>query len=114
MTLPKRDKRKKNGSNIRYTGFYSADTDYINREKGKARKLRDTSWWKKKCKAGICHYCKKNVPAEELTMDHVIPISRGGVSERFNIVPACKECNNKKKYLLPVEWAEYLETLKKG
>jgi 5-methylcytosine-specific restriction protein A len=26
-------------------------------------------------------------------------------------VPACKDCNNKKKYLLPIEWEEYLKTL---
>jgi 5-methylcytosine-specific restriction enzyme A len=26
-------------------------------------------------------------------------------------VPACKECNNKKKYLIPVEWEEYLRSL---
>ena len=50
----------------------------------------------------------------ELTMDHVIPVSRGGTSERFNIVPCCKECNSKKKNLLPAEWDEYLEKLKKG
>jgi 5-methylcytosine-specific restriction endonuclease McrA len=44
-------------------------------------------------------------------MDHVVPISRGGKSKKGNIVPACKECNNKKKYLLPVEWNAYLERL---
>ena len=46
-------------------------------------------------------------------MDHKIPLSRGGTSDRINIVPACKECNTKKKYLLPWEWEEYLKTLKK-
>ena len=45
-------------------------------------------------------------------MDHKIPLSRGGTSDRINIVPACKECNNKKKYLLPWEWEEYLKSLK--
>jgi len=44
-------------------------------------------------------------------MDHIIPLSRGGTSERFNIVPACKECNNRKKYLLPTEWDEYLNSI---
>lgn len=41
-------------------------------------------------------------------MDHVVPIVRGGKSSRGNIVPACKECNSRKKYLLPMEWDEYL------
>jgi len=46
-------------------------------------------------------------------MDHLIPVIRGGKSVPRNLVPACKECNNKKKYLLPAEWEEYLESLKK-
>jgi 5-methylcytosine-specific restriction protein A len=29
-------------------------------------------------------------------MDHLIPIARGGKSERRNVVPSCKECNTKK------------------
>jgi 5-methylcytosine-specific restriction endonuclease McrA len=44
-------------------------------------------------------------------MDHVVPLIRGGRSSRGNVVPACKECNNKKKSLLPVEWGEYLHRL---
>ena len=36
-------------------------------------------------------------------MDHVVPVSRGGKSTKGNIVPCCKECNNAKKYLTPVE-----------
>ncbi len=50
----------------------------------------------------------------DLTMDHLIPLSRGGKSKKGNLVPACKECNNKKKYLLPLEWEEYLDTLRSG
>lgn len=84
----------------------------ITHEKNKARDLRHTSWWRKKIASGVCHYCGKKHKPEELTMDHVIPLSRGGISERMNIVPACKECNNRKKYLLPSEWEEYLEKIK--
>ncbi len=47
-------------------------------------------------------------------MDHIVPIIRGGRSVRSNVVPACRECNAKKKYLLPVEWEEYLERLRSG
>ena len=36
-------------------------------------------------------------------MDHLIPLVRGGKSTKGNIVPACKDCNNKKKYALPWE-----------
>jgi 5-methylcytosine-specific restriction protein A len=86
----------------------------IKREKEKARQMRKSSWWMRKVQQGECHYCHRRVGKANLTMDHVLPLSRGGKSKKGNIVPACKECNNKKKYLLPVEWAEYLETLTKG
>jgi hypothetical protein len=29
------------------------------------------------------------------------------------VVPCCKECNNRKKYLLPMEWEEYLNQFKR-
>jgi 5-methylcytosine-specific restriction protein A len=83
----------------------------IRREKEKARRLRHSGWWMRKVQKGVCHYCHHKVGREHLTMDHVLPLSRGGKSKKGNIVPACKECNNKKKYLLPVEWEEYLQSL---
>jgi 5-methylcytosine-specific restriction endonuclease McrA len=49
---------------------------------------------------------------KELTLDHIVPIIRGGKSTRGNCVPSCKECNNRKKHLLPIEWEEYLQRLK--
>jgi 5-methylcytosine-specific restriction endonuclease McrA len=83
----------------------------IRREKEKARSLRKSAWWMRKIQKGVCHYCNSKVGKASLTMDHVVPLSRGGKSRKGNIVPACKECNNKKKYLLPIEWEEYLKAL---
>ncbi|MBU2430563.1 MAG: HNH endonuclease, partial [Proteobacteria bacterium] len=72
------------------------------------RKLRATQWWKRKRSSGICHYCQNSFLPKELTMDHIVPLARGGKSEKFNVVPCCKECNTKKKQMLPVEWDEYM------
>ena len=83
----------------------------IKKEKEKARHLRQSAWWMRKTSTGQCHYCGEKVARENLTMDHVVPLSRGGKSTKGNLVPACKECNNKKKYLLPVEWHEYLQSI---
>ena len=44
-------------------------------------------------------------------MDHIVPLIRGGKSTRGNIVPACKECNSRKKYLLPIEWDQYVQRI---
>ena len=79
------------------------DKQHISREKVKARELRKSQWWKNEIAGGICHYCEKKFKSNYLTMDHVVPISRGGKSTKGNIVPCCKKCNNKKKYMTPVD-----------
>jgi 5-methylcytosine-specific restriction endonuclease McrA len=61
---------------------------------------------------GTCHYCGRATPPRELTMDHIVPISRGGRTTKGNVVPCCKECNNAKKQLLAMEWEHYLMQLK--
>ncbi len=80
----------------------------IRRERGKARDLRKTRWWQRKTASGICYYCDQKVAHHELTMDHLVPLSRGGRSTKDNLVPCCKSCNTKKKTMLPVEWQEYV------
>jgi 5-methylcytosine-specific restriction enzyme A len=89
------------------------DETVIRREREKARILRRQGWWQQRISRGECHYCEKKVPPKELTLDHIVPLARGGRSTKGNCVPACKECNNQKKHLLPVEWDAYLERLQK-
>jgi 5-methylcytosine-specific restriction endonuclease McrA len=48
-------------------------------------------------------------PPRELTMDHIVPVSRGGRTTKGNVVACCKECNNAKKQLLPMEWEDHLQ-----
>ena len=72
----------------------------IRRERQKARELRASQWWKRRRSSGVCHYCGKKVPPRLLTMDHIVPIIRGGKSTKGNVAPACKECNTKKKHSL--------------
>jgi len=43
-----------------------------------------------------CLYCEEEFSKNELTMDHVVPLSRGGKTEWTNIVTACKACNVRK------------------
>jgi len=87
------------------------DEQNIRKEKAKARELKRSTWWLRRIQIGVCYYCHKEVGRVNLTMDHIVPLSRGGKSKKGNIVPACKDCNNKKKYLLPIEWEEYLQSL---
>jgi len=91
-----------------YSGVDEAD---IRREKAKARELRQSRWWQNKLAEGRCHYCGLITPKAELTMDHVVPLTRGGKSVKGNLAVCCKECNSRKKNLLPLEWEEYLDKL---
>ncbi len=77
----------------------------IRRERAKARELRQSQWWKRRRASGICHYCGGKFPPHALTMDHVVPLVRGGRSNKGNLVPACKECNNQKQNRLAFELA---------
>ena len=79
------------------------DERHIARERAKARELRKSAWFQELLRKGICRYCGRKFPPEELTMDHVVPVVRGGKSSRGNVVVCCKECNNAKKYLTPAE-----------
>ena len=91
-----------------YFGFDGVDEADLRREKARARELRRTRWLQHQIARGVCHYCGGRFTPTELTMDHLVPLARGGRSTKTNLVPACKDCNNRKKVMLPLEWEEYL------
>ena len=76
----------------------------IRRERQKAKELRSSQWWKRRCSTGQCYYCGNKIAPRSLTMDHIVPIIHGKKSTKGNVVPACKECNTKKKHSLLMEW----------
>jgi hypothetical protein len=70
----------------------AADGAALRRERARARELRQSGWWKRRIAEGRCHYCAREVGAR-------------------NVAPACKDCNTKKRSLLPWEWDAYLTRL---
>ena len=50
-----------------------------------------------------CQYCSRTLPAARLTLDHVLPKSRGGRSSWENLVACCYPCNNRKGDKTPGE-----------
>lgn len=50
-----------------------------------------------------CQYCGDRKPARELTLDHILPRSRGGDNSPFNVVTACVTCNQRKGNRTPSE-----------
>lgn len=76
--------------------FVPAPEEHQKREKAKARELRQSLWWRQQIGKGVCYHCGQKFKPDELTMDHLLPIVRGGKSTKKNCVPSCKECNTKK------------------
>jgi len=50
-----------------------------------------------------CQYCGRRFPTSELSLDHVVPRSRGGTSTWTNLVCCCVGCNSRKGGRLPEE-----------
>jgi 5-methylcytosine-specific restriction endonuclease McrA len=50
-----------------------------------------------------CQYCAGKFPTQELTFDHVVPVSQGGRKDWENIVTACVSCNRRKGGRTPEE-----------
>ena len=81
----------------------TVDDAHVKRERAKARELRQGSWWKQQVGRGVCYHCGLKFTKDLLTMDHVMPLSRGGRSTKKNIVVSCKQCNSHKKNLTVAE-----------
>lgn len=83
--------------------YTPADSAFMRRERERARQLRASAWWKAQLAKGECHYCHGHFPPDALTMDHLIPVARGGTSTKGNVVPACFACNQAKAARTPAE-----------
>ncbi len=79
------------------------DEKHVAAERRRAQELKRSNWWKQQLQKGLCHYCGTHVGADKLTMDHVVPVARGGRSTKGNVVPSCDGCNKTKKYRTPAE-----------
>jgi len=51
----------------------------------------------------VCQYCGKPLKSQEVTLDHIVPKSRGGESNWENLATCCPRCNVKKGSRLPEE-----------
>tara|TARA_R110000824_G_scaffold310561_3_gene497831 strand:- start:52 stop:621 length:570 start_codon:yes stop_codon:yes gene_type:complete len=43
-----------------------------------------------------CGYCNKRMRERDCTIDHIVPVSQGGITEWKNVVISCSKCNNRK------------------
>jgi 5-methylcytosine-specific restriction endonuclease McrA len=50
--------------------------------------------------SGVCSYCGDKAAA----VDHIRPLSQGGIEHESNLTPACAFCNGSKNAKLLIEW----------
>ncbi len=60
----------------------------------------------------LCHYCAENTPEGQRTLDHKVPLSKGGGHVAGNIVMACKSCNCSKQDKTEEEFNAYKQRKK--
>jgi 5-methylcytosine-specific restriction endonuclease McrA len=74
-----------------------ANTQHKRRSQKKDGKITLAEWNTiKKQQHFRCYWCKVKFKDEELIMDHVIPLSKGGLHDASNIVASCQSCNSSK------------------
>jgi hypothetical protein len=59
--------------------------------------------------AHSCPFCRVPIDAFICTLDHAIPISRGGLIGLVNIDPVCPLCNALKGEMTPIEYRSFLD-----
>lgn len=56
-----------------------------------------------------CPYCLGKITPETAELDHIIPLSRGGIHGLVNVVPCCGSCNGRKNAKPFDEWVAMLD-----
>jgi 5-methylcytosine-specific restriction enzyme A len=95
-------------NNPQATGRYLLDPAHtdparLKRERQAAKDYKKTPDWKQKIAKGMCHHCGDIFDPKDLTLDHLMPLARGGSTHPSNCVPACRSCNQAKKLESPLD-----------
>ena len=98
----------------KYSAKYTANNLQKHAEKESRRRatLRQAKTYKitaselKKMLQGNCFYCGQT---KKLTIEHIVPLVRGGNHSIGNLVGACQGCNSKKRHRFIMEWRKSLD-----
>lgn len=83
--------------------YIFVDEEHVRRERAKVREAKKSRWWQQKTSSGLCHYCGLKFAFKDLTLDHIVPLARGGTTTPGNVVPSCKNCNKNKAVDTPID-----------
>lgn len=60
---------------------------------------------------GHCAYCGKKIHFDDLSIDHILALSKGGTDDEDNLIPCCVICNHQKDNMSVEEFRAYLENI---
>lgn len=60
-----------------------------------------------KTRPHVCYYCNRPLVKREITLDHLIPLSKNGKSVESNLVICCPNCNHEKGDMTEKEYLKY-------
>lgn len=63
---------------------------------------------------GLCAYCGQHRNIKYMTVDHIIPLSKGGADDIGNLQCTCKLCNRLKDNMLPHEFTAFIRRMLKN
>jgi 5-methylcytosine-specific restriction endonuclease McrA len=61
--------------------------------------------WLHKWQDNHCYWCNRKMAKKDITVEHIVPISKDGSANNYNVVLACRSCNfSKQDRLYGTEW----------
>lgn len=63
-------------------------------------------------KAKTCYYCGIKLTLDNRTIDHMVPLARGGMNRQYNRVWCCRKCNASKMDMTVEEYFKYRQLIK--
>lgn len=60
---------------------------------------------------GLCAYCGQHRNIKYMTVDHIMPLSKGGTDSLDNLQCTCKKCNGLKGNMLPGEFTDFIRNM---
>lgn len=86
-------------------GFFSVtvNAQEIQKKRRELALIKKKAWFLEAKKRGVCQKCGARVGPGGLTLDHIVPLSRGGTNSKGNLQFLCGSCNKKKGMLTSVD-----------
>lgn len=96
--------------------FYVSDCNFAKKKSSKSKTKRCTisdmvRKYIYRQADGKCALCGRPLTYAEMTIDHIVPLAKGGENEIENFQCTCKECNEFKQSILPEDFMDKIVTI---